>query len=85
MLRSARKPSSSFLARPLAVCYNSPMEKVYRTVSVEEAERLDIEDQRHALPEERLDTLQVLRELYYELKNEDRKGLQRVYRIVEQK
>jgi hypothetical protein len=61
------------------------MEKVYRIVSLEEAERLDIESQRNTSPEERLDTLQVLRELYYELKNEDRKGLQRVYRIVKQK
>lgn len=32
-------------------------------------------------PEEKLDALQQLRELYYDLNNENRKGFQRVYRI----
>ena len=36
-------------------------------------------------PEERLDLVQYLREIYYEFKNEGRKGFQRVYRIVKQK
>jgi len=61
------------------------MEKTVRIVSFQEAEELDIEYWKKATPEEKLDTLQVLREIYYTFKNENRKRLQRVYRIVEQK
>jgi hypothetical protein len=52
--------------------------------SFEEAEQWDIEQNLSMTPEERLDILQALREEYYILKNETRKGFQRVYRIVEQ-
>ena len=54
-----------------------------RTLS--EAERAGIEEWRAMTPEERLDIVQRLRDLYYEFKNESRKGFQRVYRIVKQK
>ena len=69
----------------LAVCYNYYMEKTVRIVSFQEAEELDIQYWKKATPEEKLDTLQALREIYYTFKNENRKRLQRVYRIVEQK
>ena len=47
------------------------MEKTFRIVSFQEAEELDIEYWKKATPEEKLDTLQALREMYYDLKNED--------------
>ena len=49
-----------------------------------EAEEADVEDWKSMTPEERLDLVQYLREIYYEFKNEGRKGFQRVYRIVKQ-
>ncbi len=60
------------------------MGKAVRKVSFEEAELSDIEYWKSKTPEEKLDTLQYLRELYYTLKNESRKGFQRVYRIIKQ-
>ena len=60
------------------------MEKTIRIVSFKEAEDLDIQYWQNATPEEKLDTLQALREMFYDLKNEDRKGFQRILRIVEQ-
>jgi predicted Fe-S protein YdhL (DUF1289 family) len=53
--------------------------------SLREAEEANLEDWKSMTPGERLDVLQLLRELYYEFKNETRKGFQRVYRIVKQK
>jgi hypothetical protein len=53
-------------------------------LSFKEAEEADFQDWRSMTPAERLDLVQVLRDLYYEFKNEDRKGFQRVYRIVKQ-
>jgi hypothetical protein len=53
--------------------------------SLREAEEADLEDWRSMTPAERLDLVQRLRDLYYEFKNEDRKGFQRVYRIVKRK
>jgi predicted solute-binding protein len=50
--------------------------------SLREAEEADLEDWKSMTPGERLDVLQYLRELYYEFKNESRKGFQRVYRIA---
>jgi hypothetical protein len=61
------------------------MEKTFRIVSFQEAEELDIQYWKKATPEEKLDTLQALREIYYTFKNENPKRLQRVYRIVKQK
>ena len=49
------------------------------------AEEANLEDWKSMTPGERLDVLQLLRELYYEFKNESRKGFQKVYRIVKQK
>lgn len=53
--------------------------------SFREAEAADEEEWKSMTPDERLDLVQYLREIYYEFKNEDRKGFQRVYRIVKQK
>jgi len=53
--------------------------------SLREAEEADLEDWKSMTPGERLDVLQLLRELCYEFKNETRKGFQRVYRIIKQK
>lgn len=62
------------------------MEKfVHISKSFKEAEEWDIRQELSLTPEERLDILQRLREEYYILKNESRKGFQRVYRIIKQK
>ncbi len=50
----------------------------------EEAETRDLEENLAMTPEERLDIVQLLREEYYKFKNENRKGFQRVYRIIKQ-
>ncbi len=60
------------------------MEKVLRKVTFEEAEKKDIAFWKLKSSEEKLDALQQLRELYYELNNESRKGFQRVYRVIKQ-
>jgi hypothetical protein len=52
--------------------------------SIEEAAEADLRELKSMTPAERLDLVQRLRDLYYEFKNEDRKGFQRVYRIVKQ-
>ena len=61
------------------------MERVLRKVSLEESDKLDIEFWKSKTPEERLDVLQYLREIYYEFKNEDRKRFQKIYRVIKQK
>ncbi len=61
------------------------MEKVFRKIKLSDSEQEDICYWKTKTPEEKLDTLQLLREIYYEFKNESRKGFQRVYRIVKQK
>ncbi len=53
--------------------------------SFKEAEEWDIEQAMSMTPEERLDIVQYLRERYYKMRNEDRKGLQRVYKIIKRK
>ena len=58
------------------------MEKVAKKIPLKNAESQDIEYWKSRTPEEKLDNLQYLRELYYELKNESRKRFQKIYRIV---
>ncbi len=61
------------------------MKKVVKiSKSFKEAEEWDIEQWLSKTPEERMDDLQYLRELYYKVRNESRKGFQRVYRIIKQ-
>jgi len=61
------------------------MKRVVRISDFRNAEKRDTEHWKKASPEEKLDTLQSLREIYFQLKNENRKGFQRVYRIIKQK
>ena len=61
------------------------MVKTVRIVNFQEGEDLDIQYWKKATSEEKLDALQALREIYYAFKNENLKGLQRVYRIIKQK
>ena len=58
---------------------------VHISRSFEEAEEWEFQQNISMTPEERLDILQRLREEYYIFKNENRKGLQRVYRIIKRK
>lgn len=60
------------------------MEKAFRKLSLEEAEKADIIYWKSKTSEERLTALQELRELYYDLSNESREGFQRLYRIIKQ-
>jgi len=61
------------------------MKKGVKIVRIETADDLDFERWLKASPAEKLDTLQYLREMVYELKNESRKGLQRVLTITRRK
>lgn len=61
------------------------MKNKVKKLSFKEYERSDLKYWRTKTPEEKLDALQHLRELYYDLKNENRKGFQRVYRVIKQK
>jgi len=60
------------------------MLKRARIVSLNEAEELDIQYWKEAVPEEKWDTLQALREMFSFMKNENRSGLQRIFRIIKQ-
>lgn len=60
------------------------MEKVVKKLTFDEAEKEDIEYWKSKTPEEKLEVVQNLREIYYKFKNESRKGFQRVYRIIKQ-
>lgn len=61
------------------------MGKEVKKLSLKEAELYDIEYWKSKSPQDKLDTLQILRELYYDFKNESRKRFQRIYRIIKQK
>ena len=60
------------------------MDKTLRKVTFEEADKKDIAFWKSKSSEEKLDALQHLRDLYYELNNESRKGFQRIYRVIKQ-
>jgi len=60
------------------------MKRIIEKLTIEEAEKADFAYWKSKTPEEKLDWLQQLRELHYELNNEDRKGFQRLHRIVKQ-
>lgn len=59
------------------------MEKRVRVLETKDVEARDNEYWKSVSGEHKLDILQYLREMIYPLNREDRKGLQRVYRIVE--
>lgn len=58
------------------------MKKEIKVISVRDSEKEDFEYWLNKSPEEKLDTLQYLREMVYELKNESRKGFQRFLKIT---
>jgi hypothetical protein len=60
------------------------MSKILKKMNFEEAEKEDIIYWKARTPEGKLDALQELREIYYEINNESRKGFQRIYRIIKQ-
>ena len=65
--------------------YNFNMEKKVRKAHLKDGDELDIQYWKSKSPEEKLDILQYLRDVYFEFKNESRKGFQRVYRVIKQK
>ena len=60
------------------------MKTPVKKLPLEEIEALDIAFWKDKSPEEKLDMLQYLRELYYTANNESRKRFQRVYRVIKQ-
>ena len=60
------------------------MKRTMRKTAFEEAEKEDITFWKSKTSEEKLDALQYLRDLYYELNNESRKRFQRIYRVIKQ-
>jgi hypothetical protein len=61
------------------------MKKAVRIVRLDRSDELDFDHWLKVSPAEKLDTLQYLREMVYELKNESRKGLQRFLRVTRRK
>ena len=61
------------------------MSKEIKKMSIGEADKEDILYWKSKTPEEKLDALQELREIYYQINNESRKGFQRIYRVIKQK
>ena len=59
------------------------MEKEIKILSLHESEELDFDYWLKTSPAEKLDTLQYLREMVYDLKHESRKGLQRFLRVTQ--
>lgn len=58
------------------------MQKKIRVISLRESESLDFDYWLKASPQEKLETLQYLREMVYDLKHESRKGLQRFLKVT---
>ena len=61
------------------------MKKAVRIVRLDRSDELDFAHWLNTSPAEKLDTLQYLREMVYELKNESRKGLQRFLKVTRRK
>ena len=61
------------------------MKKAIRIVRLNESDELDFEYWLNKSPAEKLDTLQYLREMVYDLKHESRKGLQRFFIVTRRK
>jgi predicted solute-binding protein len=61
------------------------MAKSVKIVSLSRAEEQDFQYWLKKSPTEKLDTLQYLREIGYDLKHEDRKGLQRFLKVTRRK
>jgi predicted solute-binding protein len=61
------------------------MVKSVKILSLSQAEEQDFQYWLKKSPTEKLDTLQYLREIAYDLKHEDRKGLQRFLKVTRRK
>ncbi|MFO7867518.1 MAG: hypothetical protein R6V02_12020 [Candidatus Aminicenantes bacterium] len=61
------------------------MRQEIKKLSIREAEQEDIFYWKSKTPEEKLDALQELREIYYQINKESRKGFQRIYRVIKEK
>jgi len=86
LMEKARKEAEKIVIESTYFdCYNFSMRLTIKKISLKDADSQDVEFWRKKSPEEKLDTLQQLREIYYQFKNESRKGFQRVYRIIKQK
>ncbi len=61
------------------------MNKPIRTVPLNESDEIDFYHWLNKSPAEKLDTLQYLREMVYDLKHESRKGFQRFLKVTRRK
>jgi len=61
------------------------MKREIRIVPLNKSDDLDFEGWLKTSPAERLDTLQYLRDMVYDLKHESRKGLQRFLKVTRRK
>jgi hypothetical protein len=60
------------------------MDKTVRKINLKDSEQHDIIYWKSQSPEEKLDIVQSLREIYYVFRNESRTGFQRIYSIIKQ-
>jgi hypothetical protein len=58
------------------------MDKTVRKINLKDSEQHDIIYWKSQSPEEKLDIVQSLREIYYIFRNESRTGFQRIYSII---
>jgi hypothetical protein len=58
------------------------MDKTVRKINLKDSEQHDIIYWKSQSPEEKLDIVQSLREIYYVFRNESRTGFQRIYSII---
>ena len=58
------------------------MDKSVRKINLKDADQYDIDYWKSQSPEEKLDIVQSLREIYYVFRNESRTGFQRIYSII---
>ena len=61
------------------------MAKAVRYVPLNQSDEQDFQYWLKKSPAEKLDTLQYLREMVYDLKHESRKGLQRFFKVTRRK
>ena len=60
------------------------MDKTVRKINLKDSEQHDIIYWKSQSPEEKLDIVQSLREIYYVFRNESRTGFQRISSIIKQ-
>ena len=60
------------------------MDKSVLKINLQDADQHDVVYWKSQSPEEKLDIVQSLREIYYVFRNESRTGFQRIYSIIKQ-